>query len=110
MTGWPARDYEPTSSVTASHAAKVVVPASCVSEVSRAHAESWPGRSGCGATTTVLRHPAAPAGTLIAGHDVDWEQAMAAAEPVGLEYTIMAVTCFFSPLGGAVRRRSGTRA
>jgi hypothetical protein len=47
---------------------------------------------------------------LIAGHDVDWEQAMAAAEPVGLEYTIMAVTCFFSPLGGAVRRRSGTRA
>jgi hypothetical protein len=31
---------------------------------------------------------------LIAGHDLDWEQAMAAAEPVGLECTIMAVTCF----------------
>jgi hypothetical protein len=29
---------------------------------------------------------------------------------VGLEYTIMAVTCFFSQQGGAVRRRSGIRA
>jgi transposase len=31
-------------------------------------------------------------------------------DPVGLEYTIMAVTCFFSQQGGAVRRRSGIRA
>jgi hypothetical protein len=29
---------------------------------------------------------------------------------VGLEYAIVAVTCFFSQQGGAVRRRSGTRA
>jgi hypothetical protein len=28
----------------------------------------------------------------------------------GLEYAIVAVTCFFSQQGGAVRRRSGTRA
>jgi hypothetical protein len=27
----------------------------------------------------------------------------------GPEYTIVAVTCFFSPQGGAVRRRSGIR-
>ncbi len=31
-------------------------------------------------------------------------------QPVGLEYTIVAATCFFSQQGGAVRRRSGTRA
>jgi hypothetical protein len=30
--------------------------------------------------------------------------------PVGLEYTIGTVTCFFSQQGGAVKRRSGTRA
>ena len=48
----------------------------------------------------ILQRPQAPA-TLIAGHDVDWEQAMAAAEPVGLEYTIMAVTCSGAgPSGG----------
>jgi hypothetical protein len=29
--------------------------------------------------------------------------------PVGLEYTIATVTCFFSQQGGAVMRRSGTR-
>ena len=37
----------------------------------------------------ILQRPQAPA-TLIAGHDVDWEQAMAAAEPVRLENTITA--------------------
>jgi hypothetical protein len=36
--------------------------------------------------------------------------AAAAADPVGLEYAIVALTCFFSQQGGAVRRRSGTRA
>ena len=47
-----------------------------------------------------MQRPQAPA-TLIAGHDVDWEQAMAAAEPVRLEYTIMAVTCSGAgPSGG----------
>jgi hypothetical protein len=32
-----------------------------------------------------------------------------AAHRVGLEYTIVAVTCFFSQQPGAVTRRSGTR-
>ena len=31
-------------------------------------------------------------------------------DPVGLGYTIVAVTCFSSQQGGTVRRRSGTRA
>jgi glucose-6-phosphate-specific signal transduction histidine kinase len=30
-------------------------------------------------------------------------------EPVGLEYTIVTVTCYFSQRRGVVRRRSGTR-
>jgi hypothetical protein len=30
-------------------------------------------------------------------------------DPVGLEYTIVAVTCFFAQQSGAVKRRSGTR-
>jgi hypothetical protein len=38
------------------------------------------------------------------------ELAKGAVRPVGLEYAIVAVTCFFSQQGGAVRRRSGTRA
>ena len=113
MTGWPARDYELTSSVTASHAAKVVVSASRgirgQPRTCRILDRAIGGVEPQPPCFVILRRPQAPA-TLIAGHDVDWEQAMAAAEPVGLEYTIMAVTCFFSQRGGAVRRRSGTRA
>jgi hypothetical protein len=37
------------------------------------------------------------------------ELAPASADPVGLEYSIAAVTCFFSEQREAVMRRSGTR-
>jgi hypothetical protein len=38
------------------------------------------------------------------------QDAVSWSSPVGLEFTIVAVTCFFSQQGGAVRRRSGIRA
>jgi hypothetical protein len=39
-----------------------------------------------------------------------WLALLAQSDRVGLEYTIGTVTCFFSQQGGAVKRRSGTRA